>query len=493
MDLRQLKKDVQCRTVTLEGLFEVIERMDRRTRRLEADNARLRGRLGKYEPEILKQASDGEEPAADATDAMHYSLEAEERRRGKRRAKPIRQGRVSTRQKLKTAVRIEDLFPEGAQRADCTAGPVRVVWRIENGQAERVGYRPHRDPEGRLAEVADVLPQGEFDLQIVVALAYLTYLMRLSLDQACELFQFFWKLPLTKSQADALLNQLARRWEPEFERICELLALAIVVGTDETGWKEGKASSNAAVFASPEHTALLFGCPKGRETLEKILPKGIFRGVLVSDDHSTYQGMTRMQKCWAHLLRKAIRLKVLYPEQAIYSQFLEELLAIYREANHRRMDQRLGEAGRRRLAGKLQERVQNLCYPSCWGRTQLARTAHAKDHELLANEIYRLAEFDELFTFVIYPEVPGTNNESEQRLRGAAQCRKLNRTSKTSKGAHRRSVITTVLESLRKNLGGLSLASVTAAVKQWLATGRSVFARQLAKARRFRQAGLSPG
>lgn len=32
--------------------------------------------------------------------------------------------------------------------------------------------------------------------------------------------RFFWKLPLSKSQADALLNQLSRAWESEFERLC---------------------------------------------------------------------------------------------------------------------------------------------------------------------------------------------------------------------------------------------------------------------------------
>jgi hypothetical protein len=217
---------------------------------------------------------------------------------------------------------------------------VRVVWRIEKGRAVRVGYRLHRGPDGERAAVLDVLPQGEFDLQIVIALAYLTYIMRLSLDQACELFQFFWKLPMIKSQADALLNQLARSWEAEFDRISELLSLAAVVWTDETGWKIGGRSDNAAVFANPDHTVLLYGCEKGRATLDRMLPPNVFRGVLVSDDHATYQGLSRMQKCWAHLLRKAIHLVVLYPEHAVYRDFLEELLAVYREAQHRREDGR---------------------------------------------------------------------------------------------------------------------------------------------------------
>ena len=495
MDFRSLKQDVLNQSRSLDSLFELIERLDRRVRQLESENSRLRERLGKYEPEVLKPEST--EPSAagpvSGGDSQDYSLESEEKRRKKRRSRPARLGRVSTEQKLESAQRIEDLFPEGADPKQCEFDSVRVAWRIENGQAVLVGYRLHRDPNGEKGNVPDVFAQGEFDLQIIVALAYLTYIMRLSLDQTCELFQFFWKLPMIKSQADALLNQLARHWKADFERLHELLALAAVVWTDETGWKVAGKSENAAVFASPDHTVLLYGCPKGGETLEKVLPPDVFRGVLVSDDHSSYQGLSRMQKCWAHLLRKAIHLVVLYPEHAVYRSFLDDLLAIYREAQHRREDGRLSESGRRRLADDLNTRVKNLCAPHCWKRVQPARTAHAQDHERLANEIYRLAEVDELFTFVIHLEVPGTNNASEQLLRGAAQSRKLDRTSKSSQGCHRRSVITSVMESLRKQLKILTMEAVTGIVKQWMKTGKSTFARQLTKARRLHKLNFSPG
>jgi len=497
MDVRRLKLDVSNQTRSLDSLFELIEGLDRRVRQLEVENSRLRERLGKYEPEVLKSpkpesTSDGQASGADSQD---YSLQSEEKRRRKKKKKrkPARQGRVSTEEKLKSAERIEDLFPEGISPKQSELDSVRVAWRIEDGHAVLVGYRLHRGPNGEKADIPDVLPQGEFDMQIIVALAYLTYILRLSLDQACELFQFFWKLPMAKSQADALLNQLARNWDAEFQRLCELLALSAVAWTDETGWKIAGRADNAAVFASPEHTVLLYGCPKGNATLEKILPPGVFRGVLVSDDHSSYQGLSKMQKCWAHLLRKAIHLAVLYPEHAVYRCFLDDLLALYRQAQRRRKDGRLSESGRRRWANEFNNQARALCVPHCWNRAQPARTAHAKDHERLANEIYRLAELDQLFTFVVHPEVPGTNNSSEQLLRGAAQSRKLDRTSKSDHGCRRRSVITSVLESLRKHLGTLTLQAATDTVKQWLTTGRSVFTSQLNKAKRLHKLNFSPG
>ena len=53
-----------------------------------------------------------------------------------------------------------------------------------------------------------------------------------------------------------------------------------------------------------------------------------------------------------------------------------------------------------------------------------------KDFYNLTHEILRLLREDELFTYVIHPEVPGTNNESERSLRGAAQDRRTGRTRK---------------------------------------------------------------
>ena len=87
-------------------------------------------------------------------------------------------------------------------------------------------------------------------------------------------------------------------------------------------------------------------------------------------------------------------------------------------------------------------------------------------------------EAEELFTFVTHPAVPGTNNESERTLRDAANDRKTGRTSKTLCGARRRTVLTSVLESLRLSLPDFTLAHVLEEVTDWLTSGRSRF-RQL--------------
>ena len=85
---------------------------------------------------------------------------------------------------------------------------------------------------------------------------------------------------------------------------------------------------------------------------------------------------------------------------------------------------------------------------------------------------------EELFTFVLVPGVDGTNNLSERLLRSSAQDRKAGRTNQTATGAHRRSVIVSVLESLRVNLQTFNLATVLEEVNRWMKEGTSLFARQ---------------
>jgi transposase len=92
--------------------------------------------------------------------------------------------------------------------------------------------------------------------------------------------------------------------------------------------------------------------------------------------------------------------------------------------------------------------------------------------------LLRLFLAEELFTFVLVPEVEATNNLSERILRGPAQDRKAGRTNKTATGAHRRSVIVSVLESLRANLENFSLTTVLAEICHWMKEGMSLFAKQ---------------
>ena len=103
---------------------------------------------------------------------------------------------------------------------------------------------------------------------------------------------------------------------------------------------------------------------------------------------------------------------------------------------------------------------------------------HERDFANLIDELLRLYASGELFTFVLEPEVEATNNFMERELRNPALERKAGRTNKTAAGAHRRSAIVSVLQSVRANLENFSLTSVLEEIGRWMKEGMSLFAKQ---------------
>src|SRR3954469_4511785 len=374
MDVRQARIEFAAGRLSAEALLDLLEEQEQALQRLRAEVQRLRQRLAQYEPEVQREATPPR-----PTPSASYSVDAEEkRRRSKRRRKKKSPGRRPTRLKFADAEHIEEVYPDGVPRADCRPVRERAVWRLIDGRAVRVGYRVFAAPGGHEGRIPGVTPRCEYGIEILVVLAFLVYIIGVSLDKACAVLAFFCRLPLAKSQADALLRQLARHWQGEFDLLCELLARAAVVYMDETGWKVGSQGCSLWTFASELQRVFLFGCRKDAATLEAMLPPDVFDGVGVSDDAAVCRGrFARAQKCWAHLLRKAIRLALLYPRKKKYQRFLDRLLALYHDAKRAAADQRLGEEGRQKRVADLEGRLCVLCDP-LWQDTTPAMKPHER-------------------------------------------------------------------------------------------------------------------
>ena len=476
MNPREARMAFEAGRLPAEQLLDLLQRQECLIQQLLAEVQRLKQRLAQYEPEVNRERppTQADPPSPSAS----YSVDAEQQRRRPRRRKKKSPGRRPTEDKFAQAQWVEAIYPEGVPRADCQLLRERAVWRLVDHRAVLVGYRIFGRPGGPEPPLPGVTPRCEYGLEILVVLAFLAYVIGLSLAKACAVLAFFCQLPLSRSQADALLRQLAHHWQGQFDTLCDLIAHAAVVYMDETGWKVGRAGCSLWTFASAGQRVFVFGCHKDAATLDTLLPPEVFRGIGVSDDAAVYRDrFDRAQKCWAHLLRKAIRLALLYPRKKKYQRFLDGLLELYQDAKRVAGDGRLGEAGRQQRVAELEGRLCALCVPHQGGA---AADLSPPERDLcnLANELLDRLMDEELFTFVLHPEVEPTNNRMERLQRGPALERKAGRTSKTAAGAQRRSVIVSVLESLRANLEGFTLSSVLAEVQRWLAEGQSLFERQ---------------
>jgi transposase len=212
---------------------------------------------------------------------------------------------------------------------------------------------------------------------------------------------------------------------------------------------------------------------------------------VISDDAAVYANFSQSQKCWAHLLRKAIKLTLQEPENPEYRQFTDRMLEIYREACRVQRDGRRSVAGRAEKVVDLDDEIVDLCLPRWALELPPLEDGPENDYRLLVNEVMRLMVDKQLFIFVTADPAAqpngktepasGTNNEAERTLRGAAQARKTGRTSKTLVGARRQTITVSVLESLRLYLSKFTLASVTEEINHWWQAGQSCFTKLLKK------------
>ena len=480
MDVEQFKDDVREGRIDADRLVDLVVTLQRELQRAKRRIEELEKKLG-GSPTVKI-----DEP---------FSVREEERRqeaRGKKRRKktrPSRRGRITTAEKIARAARTEKVFPAGVPRDDCKLSHTRPMWRLEEGRAVLVAYEIYRGPKNQYGKIPGAMGRSEFGIEIVVAIGYQVYVVGLSFDKVCALMNFFQGLKLKKSQADALLNQLSRHWESEFDTLCLLLANSAVVHSDETSWS----INSVWAFLSESVRVLFFGVHKDADTLQQILDPETFAGIVVSDDAAVYANFTRSQKCWAHLLRKAIKLTLLEPDNQEYRHFTDRLLEIYRAACRVQCDRRLNDAGRAKKVAALDDEIVELCGP-VWFADLPPSDGPADDFRLLVNELMRLMLRQQLFTFVtaapvetpsgeVVP-VAGTNNEAERVLRSPAMDRKTGRTSKTLHGARRRTVVVSVLESLRQHLSTFTLSNVIDEILRWSDAGTSCFARLLATLQR---------
>lgn len=465
--------------------YKEIRDRDKKIRELGKENERLQKELEK-EKRKREQAEQelkniAQRKASKKPRFSDYSMRTQEK---KMESVPHKKssGRRSTVEKMKEAQLVKNVYPKGASFHQCRYARSRTVTRLVDGKAVRILYRLFATKDGnKEATLLDVLPNGEYGIEVAIALALLVYGIEVSIDQSCKILLAFCGLSLSKSQANALLQQLSVLWGKDFETLKELIALAMVVYMDETGWKIAAKNCYTWIFTTLLHTVLLYGESRKEEVLDAILPRDLFQGIGVSDCLKIYeQRFKRAQKCWAHFLRTAIRLMLDCPNSKEFKTFFQALYEIFVEAKKAQQNETLTEAERTEMVSALQSRTVALCRRA---RETMHRDTKKERREFINLQKRLMRNINDLFTFVLIPQVEATNNRAERGFRKTAKARNNYQTSKTKRGADRRSVIASVLTSLQQNLCVYTLQSITDEVVRWRTDGISMFQRQLQEIR----------
>lgn len=455
-----------------------IQEQEQRIQELVAENERLKTLLKE------KGASKGSKPPKFTED---YSVD---KHKGRGKSKRGRQstGRRPQHSKVSLIDDYVDVYEPGVAKSGCIERRQQYVWRIIDGKARYICYRLFARPETQqLPTIAGVRNSlSEYGIEIILIVSYLHYWVGISLDNACGVVQFFTGLALSKSQSNALLEQLSRDWQEQYDTIAELLSCQLVLYIDETGWQVGSDSCYTWAFSTAMHVLFRCGVGRGKAEAQAIIGEQ-FEGIGVTDDYGAYRSLfSEHQLCWAHLLRKAIKLMLQHPEEQAYKAFLDDLYRIYQQAVRWQKDRRLSTGRAEKVTG-LKARILKLCTDASIDIDKDKMPTHRQTFIRLQKELVN--GLDALFVFVAHPQVEPTNNRSERNVRREAEVRKGGRTSKTQKGAARRGIIMTVLATLNTRFESFTLEILLAEITRWVDTGISLFQAELAN---LKQANAPP-
>ena len=305
-----------------------------------------------------------------------------------------------------------------------------------------------------VAEHPDCPEKGRFGPNIMAQTALGRFHQRLPNRKQAELFDWELDLPISHRTIYNLTKRVADRLRPAYNDVKEKIRESEVVYCDETGFPVDGEQHWAWTFVTDDEVLFWVDESRGSQVLEDVLGEEFAEDSTLSCDgwsaYSSYH--TKLQRCWAHLLREA-----------------EYVAERYEEAE--------------RLSGELHALHDDLTTfvegdPSASAREQ--KRAEASLHlEGLIREDYEVREVQQLIkkisnglghwlTFVTEPGVDSTNNRAERALREQVVLRKMFRTLRSAEGVQIHETITTMLatwkrrgldppEQLQSILGGREL------------------------------------
>jgi transposase len=467
-------------TKTLSELNQQIQEMLLRLEHLERENAELRQRNQTLESENQKLKELLHEKGAAKGSKVpafqeNYSV-AKQTGQSQRGRKST--GRRSQDSKLSWVNQEVDVYPTDVERDECIEQGQQYAWRLVDGRAWYICYHLYGLPgSDELPSISGLRNRrSEYGIEVILTVAFLHYWIGISLDHVCDVMRFFTGLSLSKSQANSLLNQLSADWADKYDTIAELLARQLVVYVDETGWQVGTQACYTWAFSTAMHVLFRCGVSRSKAEAQAVLGE-TFAGVGVTDDYAAYKNLfNEHQLCWAHLLRKAIKLMLQHPTESQYREFFHKLYGLYQQAVRWQKDQRLSR-GRTQKVEILQRRLRHLCVRA--NEVIDAETMSIPEQTWIRLQQELIKGIDCLFVFVAQPQVEPTNNPSERNVRREAEIRKGGRTSKTEAGAKRRSIIMTVLATLDTRFEQFTLENLLTELTRWAEMGFSVFHAEL--------------
>lgn len=290
-----------------------------------------------------------------------------------------------------------------------------------------------------------VLKRHKYGTQFISNSAIMHYVHGIPLKRVEEL----WGNDVVAGNLHKLFHRIGQLFNPIMEQLKEDYRHAEVKHADETGWRTDGDTGYGWLYTC-KHTSIFdFRNTRSADVVRDILGEEELPGVLVVDRYAAYnKARCNLQYCYAHLLREIEDLEKEFPEVTEIKEFVGCVAPLIASAIRLRSETIL-EKTYYNKAQELKEKI-------------MAAMNSPGKHPGIQNiqNIFR-EKNHRLFHWVENRNVPAENNYAERELRPTVIARKVSHGSQSKEGARTRSVLMSILHTVKKRLR-------TITVEDWL-------------------------
>ena len=423
-----------------EGCFEKQQRIDQLTE----ENERLKQALN-YRQRREKEGFFGSSTPSSQVPVKANTAQAREKK--KRGAKSGHKGHGRKRFDEAGADQVVEMEPDRGERCPDCGGVLqnkgtkdRMVVESAPVKARRVLYRLPAKYCARCrrtftANAPSVLPKSLYGNQLIAQAAAMHYLHGIPMGRVCE------HIGIEPGALVQVFHRLAALLADIPEKLVRQYRQAPAKHADETGWRTDGKNGYAWLFATETISIFQFKKTRSGEVAQAALGRKRLPGVLVVDRYAGYnKSPCKIQYCYSHLLREAEDLEKEFPDSTEVKAFVSTLAPL--------------------LALAMKLRTQPISDAQFYAKAAdvKAKILDAVNHPAHHFGIQRIQNIfggnkTRMYHWAHDRRVPADNNLAERDLRPTVIARKTSFGSQSDAGARTRSILMTVLHTLRKQGG----------------------------------------
>jgi transposase len=263
------------------------------------------------------------------------------------------------------------------------------------------------------------------------------------------------------------LQRVAAKFEPTYGALLSEVRSAPVAYPDETSARMSGVLWWLWVFVTPNTTVYVLRPSRGFDVIDEVLGKD-FGGALGHDGWAPYDQLVGAdhQQCVAHLLRRAKELLETAVRGAV--RFPRVVKALFQDALTLRDRRDAGDVSEHGFAvarGHLNRRMDDLLEMRVTHEGNRRFQKHLRNHA------------DQLFTFLLRPDIEATSWMADHATRPAVLFRKISGGHRSPRGAHTHEVLLSVYRTCWQRLGdaiSLTAQALCARTKQVFQIARAL-------------------